>query len=116
MVVVHFSPAYFHKSKGRPGFDAGTGWVQEAKLFFSEAFVGGDLPDWPCDVMGGEMTVGGERHENLIPVPPDAVRTTVLRLTCDPVHTVTVAGRSVRLELVGEARHVEEFRPQNPPA
>ena len=31
-VIVHFQPTYLHKSEGRPGLDAGTGWVQEARL------------------------------------------------------------------------------------
>jgi len=121
MVIVHFQPAYLHKSEGRPGFDAGTGWVQEARLTFAEAAISGDFPDWPCDVMNGELIVGGERHLNSIPVPfvPVPFETpalTELHMVCDSVHTVTVTGRGVRLELVGEPRYVEEFKPQNPAA
>jgi len=26
-MVVHFLPAYLHKSEGQPGSDPGTGWV-----------------------------------------------------------------------------------------
>jgi len=33
-VIVHFLPAYLHKSTGRPALDSGTGWVQEARLIF----------------------------------------------------------------------------------
>jgi hypothetical protein len=25
--IVSFQPAYLHKSEGRPGFDAGSGWL-----------------------------------------------------------------------------------------
>lgn len=109
-VIVHFRPAYLHKSEGRPAIDSGTGWVQEARLIFSEASVNGGFPDWPCDIMDGEIIIGGERHRNLIPVPLQLAKVTELRLVCDVVHTVTVSGRGVRLELVGEPRYVEEFQ------
>ena len=114
-VIVHFLPAYLHKSEGRPAFDIGTGWVQEARLIFSEAFVSGDFPEWPCDIMDGEIVVGDERHDNLIPVPLEVLKRTKLRLICDSIHTVTVAGRAVRLELIGEPRYVEDV-PHHKPA
>src|SRR5277367_1401136 len=90
IVAVHFKPAYLHKSEGRPGIDVGTGWSQEAKLFFSKATVGGDFPDWPCDIMDGEIVVDGERHDNLIPVPLEVAKPTESRLICDSIHTVTI--------------------------
>jgi hypothetical protein len=108
-VMVHFLPAYLHKSEGRPTFDSGTGWIQEARLIFAEASISGDFPDWPCDIMGGEIIVGGERHDNLIPVPLEVAKLIELRLICDSIHTVTVTGQGVRLELVGEPRYVEDF-------
>ena len=111
-VIVHFLPAYLHKSEGRPGLDAGTGWVQEAQLIFSEASVRGDSPEWPCNLRGGEIIVDGHRHENSIPVPLEVTEPTELRLICDPAHTITVTGRGVRLELIGEPRLVEAFPQQ----
>jgi hypothetical protein len=114
-VIVHFLPAYLHKSKERPAFDAGTCWIQEARLIFFEASVIGDFPDWPCDIMDGEIIVDGERHANLIPVPLEVTKLTELRLTCNSIRKVTVVGQKVRLELVGEPRCVEEFRHHNPP-
>jgi hypothetical protein len=110
-VVVHFQPAYLHKSEGRPAFDSGTGWIQEARLILYEASISGDFPDWPCDLLGGEIMTGGERHNNLIPVPLDAAKPTELFLVCDCIHTVKITGQGVKLELVGEPKYVEEFRP-----
>jgi hypothetical protein len=110
-VIVHFLPAYLHRSEGRPGFDAGTGWSQEALLIFAEASVSGGLPDWPCDMMDGDLIVDGERHANSIPVPFETTAVAELRLICDAIHTVTVRGGGVRLELVGEPRYVDEFKP-----
>jgi hypothetical protein len=113
-VIVHFQPVYLHKSEGRPGYDSGTGWVQDARLIFSEASVSGDFPDWPCDIMDGEIILDGERHDNLIPVPLDVSKPTELRLICDSVHTVKIIGRGIRLELVGVPRYVEEFPHRKP--
>jgi len=109
-VVVHFQPAYLHKSEGRPGVDPGTGWVQEVRLIFADAAISGDWPELPCDVMDGEMTVGGERYPNWIPVPFATPKLAELRLVCDDFHTVTVEGRGVTLELIGEPRFIEEVK------
>jgi hypothetical protein len=112
-VDVHFRPAYIHKSEGRPGFDAGTGWVQDAVLIFQEAVAAGEAPDLPCEILTGELTVGGQRHDNHIPVPLVAEADTELRLVFDSMHTVKVRGGSVRLMWFGEPRCVGEFcRPQ----
>jgi hypothetical protein len=110
MVIVHFLPAYLHKSEGRPGFDAGSGWVQEGRLVFADASVIGSFPEFPCAVMDGELLVGTVRHENEIPVPLDVTASTELRLIFDSIHSVAVTGRGVRLELFGEPRYVEEFK------
>lgn len=81
------------------------------RLILHDASVSGDLPDLPCAVMGGELVVGGARHDNSMPVPFEAAECVELRLIFDEMHSATVAGRGVRLELLGEARYVEEFRP-----
>lgn len=112
-VIVHFLPVYLHISEGRPGIDRGTGWVQEARLFFTEASISGQLPDWPCEVMHGELILGTERKDNVVPVPLEFGDRAELRLIFDNIHAVTVIGRSVRLELVGEPRYVEEFDPDS---
>ena len=111
-VIVHFQPAYLHKSEGRPAFDAGTGWVQEARLILSDASIIGDFPNWPCDLMGGEIVVDGERHDNLVPTPLEVAKPTEMHLVCDSIHAVDIMSRGVKLEWIGEPRYVEEFRPQ----
>ena len=110
-MIVGFLPAYLHESEARPEFDSGIGRVQEVRLILSDASVNGDRPDLPCHVMGGEFDAGVERHDIAIPVPPVGTVDTELRLSFDPIHAVTVAGRGVRLELLGEPRYVEEFKP-----
>jgi hypothetical protein len=109
-VIVYFLPAYLHISEGRPAFDPGTGWFQEARLIFADASVSNGFPVFPCVVMDGELVVDGERYENWFPVPLEVTKPTELRLTFDSIHTVTVIGRAVRLELLGDPKYVEEFK------
>lgn len=115
-MIVHFQPAYHHRSEGRPGFDSGTCWTQDARLIFEDAATSNNFPDWPCDIMDGELIVAGERHRNVIPVPLDVGVATELRLVCDSAHSVTIKGQRVRLELIGKPRYAEEFSPRKPAA
>lgn len=110
-VIVHFVPAYLHKSAGRPGRDAGSGWVQEARLIFADASVSGSVPDPPCDILDGEFIISDERHDNEIPVPVEIADSAQLHLIFGENQEVTVKGRSVRLELIGEPKYVEQFEP-----
>ena len=110
-VIVHFQPAYLHKSEGRPGYDAGTGWVQEARLILAAASVSGRVPDLPCPIWKGWFVVGEVKDDGLIGLPLDVTAPAELRMVFDDFHTVTVKARGVRLELVGEPRYVEDFKP-----
>lgn len=110
-VIVHFVPAYLHKSEGRPGFDCGTGWVQDAQLIFAEGSFSGGCPDLPRNIMDGELMIGQELYANEVPVPLEFTGTAELRLVFDPRHAVTVKGQSARLQLLGEPRYVEKFEP-----
>jgi len=109
-VTVHFATAYLHKSEGRPGCDAGTGWTQPARLVFEDGSLSGSFP-LPCDVADGELILDGERYDNHIPVPLASGAFAELRLVFTSIDTAIVRGRGVRLELVDEPEYVEEFEP-----
>ena len=109
-VVVSFSGAYLHKSTGKPGWDAGSGWVQAAELVFKDAalpIVSADLPE---DVSQGDLTIGTETLHNVIPLPLDYVGPVklVIRLSGYP-QPIYIRGGGVRLKLLGEPTYVEEF-------
>jgi hypothetical protein len=108
-VTVHFQPAGLHKSEGRPGFDPGTYWLQEARLIFADASVSGDFPDLPYNVMDGTLVTGSEHYWDTIPVPFEVTHRVELRLKLDNIHRVTVVGRGARLEFVGEPRYLQDF-------
>ena len=108
---VFLAPAYLHRSMGRPGIDSGTGWTQDARLVFSIGSVSGVVPELPCNIMNGELSLSGDRYPNEIPVPLQAAGSVELHLVFYPGCDVFITGTTIRLELLGEARYVEEFHP-----
>lgn len=108
-ILVTFTPAYFHKSKGWPGIDPGTGWAQEARLTLSGAVIRGPLPDMPAGLWDGGLRIGGDCVSNVIPLPLQALGGIELSLVFRSGHEVIIAAGSIVLELVGEARYIEEW-------
>jgi hypothetical protein len=108
-VDIEFSPAYVHKSRGKRGIDAGTGWVQNARLRFTGATVSGDRPSLPVTLWDGSLLVGGLEHDNVVPIPLAARGPVELRLVFASGQEIVVSAESIELELIGEASYVEEF-------
>ena len=106
--VLHFKEVYIHRSAGRPGWDAGSGWVQEAQLRFSQATVEGKFSELPRDLSDGYIRLEGNLSDNLIPIPLDFDGEVELRIE-GWGEVITVRARHVRLELLGTAKYVEEF-------
>ncbi len=64
-----FEPAYVHRSEGRPGVDAGSGFLQPAEIVFSGAKL--TEKDGPCSgaISEGVITVSGKRFDSVLPLP-----------------------------------------------
>ncbi len=105
--IVSFSPAYVHESAGDPGWDAGSGWVQEARLHVSDAQVAGTLSEIPCDVWDGELRIDGTLLK-MLPIPLE--REGLVQLTLDCAANLRISGTAIKLELIGEPTYVEEFQ------
>lgn len=94
-------------SDGRPGWDAGVGWYQDAEVRLRDAEIQ-QGPAVPLDVIDGVVQVNDQAY-------PD-----VLDLPCD-LHgqvTVTLSGtegvfgaraKGIRVELLGEPGDIEPF-------
>jgi hypothetical protein len=108
--VLHFSSVYIHESNGTPGVDAGSGLVQEATIKISDAVVEGTFSEWPADLHSGHFAASGKIFDNLIPIPLDFEGKTSLRLQSWN-EVISIAGTAAKLELIGEAKYVEEFKP-----
>jgi len=67
-VVLELSPAYIHMSDGRPGIDAGTGWLQNAVIRVRGGELVGSINELPCTLWDGHLTVSDESFDNLVPI------------------------------------------------
>jgi hypothetical protein len=116
--VLHFKEVYIHSSDGRPGTDAGTGWTQEAVLRIGNARIEGTFSKESREayggyahcLSGGSLSVDGIVSRNLIPIPFDAKGDIELKIECRN-DVLRILGNSAKLELIGEAKYVEDFRP-----
>jgi hypothetical protein len=62
-------------------------------------------------LLDGYIRIGESVLKNEIPIPLNHVGIVELRLETWNDEVVLISGGSVRLELVGEPKYVEEFRP-----
>src|SRR5580704_11711537 len=110
---LHFSSVYIHQSEGVPLRDAGSGWVQEAVLRIFNARAEGAFSEFPVDLTDGQTQMGKNIQDNVIPVPLRHKGAFELRLQAKwhGQETVSFAGSGAELELLGEPKYVEEFRP-----
>ncbi|CAN5714303.1 hypothetical protein BH09VER1_BH09VER1_44660 [soil metagenome] len=107
-VVVSLLPAYLHRSAGVVGTDAGTGWTQAATITFFGAGPVTKVEGLPIWISDGTLSVGAVRYRNLIPARGYFEGEVELSLELASPDTVTIRGTSLRIELHGEARYVEE--------
>jgi hypothetical protein len=105
-LTLRFSAAYIHESSGKPGVDAGSGWVQEALLHVRGGSVTGKIRELPCDLWNGALRLGDKSFE-MIPIPLDYDGQVEISLEQDG--SMRIAGTRVRLELIGTPSYVEEF-------
>ena len=105
---IHFSHAYIHKSKGRPGRDPGAGWSQEAVLIFLNPELLSDLPPLPNAISEGYLEVGGLRQE-IIPLPFKRKVGGRLWLRLADGSELEIAGERPVIELLGTPVFLEDL-------
>jgi hypothetical protein len=109
---LHFSSVYIHQSECAPGRDAGSGWTQEAILRVYGARVDGSFLKFPVRLSDGSIQLGSQIFDNEIPVPLLHNGLITLRLIgAERGESVSFTGKGAELELLGEPKYVEEFRP-----
>ena len=109
--VLRFSSVYIHESAGTPGVDAGSGWVQEALLRIGDADFKRSFSKVPADLLDGYIMLGAAILNNEIPIPLNHKGIVELRLESWNDEVVLITGSGADLELIGEPKYVEEFRP-----
>lgn len=106
-LTLTFSAAYIHQSEGKPGVDAGSGWVQEVRLHISDATLTGETLDLPCDLYDGSISLDDDRFDNCVPIPLDYRGR--IEVILEQESRVNAVGTRLLVELLGEPKHVEKF-------
>jgi hypothetical protein len=109
--VLHFPCVYIHESTGVPGVDAGSGWVQEARLRINDAQITRSFSKFPVDLLDGLIMLGEAILKNEIPIPLNHKGAVEIRLESWNDEVLLITGSSADLELIAEPKYVEDFRP-----
>ncbi|MDG3004808.1 hypothetical protein [Paludisphaera mucosa] len=108
-LVLRLSPAYVHRSTGRPGVDPGSGWLQDVDLVIFEAMVDTLPSEFPVDLSDGSFSVGEVLWDNSIPLPLAVTgAVTLTAVTCGG-EFLTVRGTGASTVMHGESRYFEQF-------
>lgn len=103
-----FSAAYIHKSPGRPGRDAGTGWTQRIRLEFKKASLDGKPEKLPDRIDEGELDLGG-KGDGGISLPFLWDKPVRLSLIFQSGNEIQIYGDRLSVTELGDAVYVENF-------
>jgi hypothetical protein len=101
--------AYIHKSKGIPGIDPGTGWVQNAELQIKLLYSYGGVPAIRACIVSGMLVIAEKAYLNEIPIPLNCESIIYFSVILDDGSSFSVEGQGITLTLLGEAQYIEEF-------
>lgn len=103
--------AYVHRSEGRPGVDAGTGWTQPLVLRFRAATITATAAEFPLWLLDGFLRLGDHTNDNGIAMPLDFSGPCRLEIEAANSVRIVVEGDGVTGEFEGPAVYVEDFTP-----
>jgi hypothetical protein len=108
-VAVKFSAAYIHRSKGRPGIDAGSGYVQALELLCTSAKM--LVRDQGCigSISDGALFIDDAKM-NIVPIPFENSGKAMLEIVFRNGSRFCVASHGVAIQLTGEQEFVENFK------
>jgi hypothetical protein len=105
---VLFSEAYIHRSLGRPGIDAGAGYIQPAELVFSVASWSEPTDSCVGDLSDGCLLIDGKKL-SLVPLPFSASGQVSAEFVFTSGASLSVSASSVVCACTGEPRFVENY-------
>jgi hypothetical protein len=109
-VVVFLRPAYVHHWE-----NSGSGWIGTGRTQHARIEIG--YPAWsgeefgPCEVSDGTLRVADSQFD-LIPAPLDSTGSVTAQLDLVDGTSVTIDGKSVRVEFVGASTEIEPVPPE----
>ena len=108
LLRIVFSSAYVHRSTGRPGIDAGSGYTQPAELAFSGAsWVG--VPEQCSGTISDGSVLVADQSLSLIPLPFSASGNIFAKIVFVSGDVLSVSATSVVCSCSGEPRFVENY-------
>ena len=104
-----FEPAYVHRSNGRPGVDAGSGFLQPAEIVFTGAQV--TEKDGPCKgaISEGMISVSGKKFDSVLPLPYEASGKVSAEFTFESGAVLSVTATGVSCASTGPAELVDGY-------
>lgn len=109
VLVLQFCPAYIHHWQRSPTGWRGEGRAQAAEITIARGSITPRPTDGVSEVSGGWFEVGGDLHQNIIPVPFQ--RTAPVRGWLELVNAepVNLSGEGMVVRLTGEPEYVEDL-------
>lgn len=108
-VEVRLSPAYLHRTTGRPGFDAGDVFTLDIDLRFSVAVIDVPFVEVPVQLADGCFAVGDATFRNAIPFPFDRNGPVVAEFIDCHGRVARIVSRSLTLHPVSNEIFLESF-------
>ena len=104
-----FEPAYVHRSNGRPGVDAGSGFLQPAEIVFTGAQF--NEKDGPCRgaISEGMIAVAGKKFDSVFPLPFEASGKVAAEFTFESGAVLSVTAAGVSCASTGPAELVDGY-------
>lgn len=101
-------PAYVHRSSGRPGIDAGKGYVQSAEIAFSDARV---EQEGACigSLSSGSISCDDQVFDNVLPMPFSVAGAVQAKFEFASGGVLQVWALACACWSKGEARYVEAY-------
>ena len=103
--TLELRPAYLIKSEKMPGVDPGVLWTQDVDLIFRAAEWRDDPPPENLTLTGGNITVNGITHLDLLPMPLKLPGDIELEIQGD-AGTFVIRGDHFELRPLGVGKYV----------
>jgi hypothetical protein len=107
-LTMSFSEAYVHSSPGVPGVAPGDGYIQPAKLVFSQVSWSGPLSEAAGSLSDGVIRTDSGNF-SLIPLPFEAEGDITAEFTFVSGVRLSIRARAVHCSVYGDARWVEAY-------
>ena len=104
-----FEPAYVHRSTGRPGVDAGSGFLQPAEIAFTGAKASEKDPPCTGAIAEGLVVVAGKKYDSVLPVPFEASGKITAEFTFESGAVLSITAMGVSCASTGPAVLVDGY-------